>query len=123
MDITKEQKEQLCENVAAGVEWLNSYKPNWRSDIRTTVNEDSPLRMDICESCMIGRLIAEEGTEYWEAVECFADDEDPTDWEIDHGFDLPIRIFPMPGLAWRFLEDLWMEELCKEDSHVSLPKV
>jgi len=109
----------LQANVAHGVQWFEETQPKtWRQDIRTTINEDSPLEMGDCHKCMISRYF---DTPYYRGVEKARpdlSDEQRMDWGARHGFDVPKTYDTYPNrrllyFAWRYLEDLWMTELCK----------
>jgi len=74
--------------------------------------------MNDCDQCLISHYFS---TDYFKGLahaQPGMNEERQLEWGKDHGFDLPDEYAPYSDFqltvaAWRYLEDLWMTELCK----------
>src|SRR5678815_3539072 len=108
MDLTAQQRKDIRDRVTAGAVFLDKEYPDWRTDLRHTIDGDSPLDMSDCKACVLGRLM----DDYFHALDFFFPGLSEHEREREAcalGFTLP----PVYGLndqpAWRYLEQCWLE--------------
>lgn len=116
-----EEVKELEDSVARGVKLLDRVRPNWRIELRESLDfggaQGEDLTMTDCRDCVVGRLMQ---TNYHTALrELFPSE--GVDPEIEagyHGFNIPESFeYVTEGEGFRKLEELWMQEI-KEKKHV-----
>jgi hypothetical protein len=115
MDLTARQRHDIGLHVDEGAEHLDQFRPNWRVDLRQSIDMDRPLDMNDCRECVLGKL---EGDYYVAMSKLFPELSGPEQEEmaIACGFTLPSYLLASPDrflrrFAWRYLEECWLTKM------------
>ena len=99
---------ELAERLARSIQWLDTVKPGWRSEI-----DVARLKMDDPDDCILGQL------GLWDAAfdegSPMANDDDES--RPDHAFDTYDEVL---DYSYKDLQDAWTAEL---DSPRPVPKL
>ena len=114
MDLTQEGKRDIQNRVNAGAQYLDTAYKHWRTDLRHTIDGDSPLQMHECEACVLGKLLGD----YFDALPILfptLSGHEQKQRAEDLGFTLPTSYDGVTEVvrcnAWRYLEQCWLEKI------------